>query len=98
MPNETRELQSLISVGPAVLRDFVLLKIRSVKELARRNPQRMHQQLNRIKGQAGYLLLGRILCGGSTGQESTSCGRTKPMVVLEPPTESAQWQKLKGEN
>jgi hypothetical protein len=46
-----RQLEDLISVGPAMLRDFNLLGVRSVKELARRNPQMMYSQLNRLKGQ-----------------------------------------------
>jgi pathogenicity locus Cdd1 protein len=48
---DPRQLADLISIGPAMLRDFDLLGIRSVKELARRNPFTMYSTLNRMKGQ-----------------------------------------------
>jgi len=35
-----RRLQDLISVGPAMLRDFEMLGIRSVKELAKQGAER----------------------------------------------------------
>jgi nucleotidyltransferase/DNA polymerase involved in DNA repair len=47
MPSETRQLHDLISVGPAMLRDFELLGVRSVAELARRNPERLYRELGR---------------------------------------------------
>jgi nucleotidyltransferase/DNA polymerase involved in DNA repair len=47
MPSETRQLRDLISVGPAMLRDFELLGVRSVAELARRNPERLYRELGR---------------------------------------------------
>lgn len=50
MPESTRRLEDLLSIGPAMLRDFALLGIRSVEELARRNPQRMYAHLNRLTG------------------------------------------------
>jgi Pathogenicity locus len=46
-----RALTELISIGPAMLRDFELLGIRSVADLARRNPRRMYAELNRLTGQ-----------------------------------------------
>jgi len=46
-----RQLGDLISIGPAMLRDFELLRIRSVAQLARQNPQRMYARLNRVSGQ-----------------------------------------------
>jgi hypothetical protein len=46
-----RELGDLISIGPAMLRDFELLRIRNVAQLARQNPQRMYARLNRLSGQ-----------------------------------------------
>ncbi len=45
MRRETRELQDLISVGPAMLRDFELLGIRTVAQLARRDPRRMYETI-----------------------------------------------------
>jgi nucleotidyltransferase/DNA polymerase involved in DNA repair len=47
MASETRQLQDLISVGPAMLRDFELLGVRSVAELARRSPERLYHELGR---------------------------------------------------
>ena len=38
-------LDQLVSVGPAMLRDFELLGVRSVAELARQNPQRLYEKL-----------------------------------------------------
>ena len=51
MPANERRLRDLISVGPAVLRDFELLGIRSVEQLARANPQRLYDKLSRVTGQ-----------------------------------------------
>jgi hypothetical protein len=51
VPSEIRELQDLISVGPAMVRDFALLGVHSVAALARRNPERMYHQLERVANQ-----------------------------------------------
>jgi len=51
MQTEKRQLKDLTSVGPATLADFALLKIGSVAELKRRRPQRMYDQLCRLKRQ-----------------------------------------------
>ncbi|HEY1937505.1 MAG TPA: helix-hairpin-helix domain-containing protein [Candidatus Angelobacter sp.] len=51
MSVQERRLQDLISIGPAMLRDFELLGIRSVKQLARQNPTRLYHKLSRIMGQ-----------------------------------------------
>jgi hypothetical protein len=51
MGKPTRQLGDLISIGPAMLRDFQLLGIRSVGQLAKQNPQRMYGRLNRVTGQ-----------------------------------------------
>ena len=51
MPITARRLEDLISVGPAMMRDFGLLKIRSVEQLASQNPVKLYQKLCRIKGQ-----------------------------------------------
>ena len=47
----TRELGDLISIGPAMLRDFEMLGIRSVAQLARQNPHRMYVRLSRLTGE-----------------------------------------------
>lgn len=46
-----QEIADLISIGPAMLRDFELLGIRSVAQLARQNPQRMYERLGRVARQ-----------------------------------------------
>jgi nucleotidyltransferase/DNA polymerase involved in DNA repair len=51
MPQKPRRLKDLISIGPAMLRDFQLLRIRSVAELARQNPQQLHEKLGRVARQ-----------------------------------------------
>ena len=51
MAHESRKLTDLISVGPAMLRDFELLGVRSVAQLARRDPQRLYESLSRVAPQ-----------------------------------------------
>jgi hypothetical protein len=51
MATRARELGDLISIGPAMLRDFKLLGIRSMAQLARQNPRRMYQKMERLTGQ-----------------------------------------------
>src|SRR5215472_10159387 len=50
-PVRTRCLEDLISVGPAILRDFEMLGIRSVAQLARSSPRRLYAKLCRVTGQ-----------------------------------------------
>lgn len=47
---DSRTLADLISVGPAMLRDFERLGIRSVTRLARASPQRLYDRLCRVTG------------------------------------------------
>ena len=51
MPTETRQLRDLVSIGPAMLKDFELLGISSVAQLRRRSPERMYKELCRLRGQ-----------------------------------------------
>jgi nucleotidyltransferase/DNA polymerase involved in DNA repair len=51
MKKTTRQLKELISIGPAMLRDFALLKIRSVEQLAKQDPQRLYVRLGRVAQQ-----------------------------------------------
>ena len=46
-----RQLRDLISIGPAMLRDFELLGIRSVAQLSKQDPQKMYVCLQRLTGQ-----------------------------------------------
>ena len=48
MGTGARELGELISVGPAMLRDFEMLGIRSVEQLAKQEPIQMYRKLERI--------------------------------------------------
>ena len=50
MPGKERRLKDLISVGPAMLRDYELLGIRSVAQLARQNPRKLFDRLCRLTG------------------------------------------------
>ena len=47
---DSRSLADLVSVGPAMLRDFDLLGIRSVPQLARANPEKLYERLCRVTG------------------------------------------------
>lgn len=51
MASDSRTLSDLISVGPAMLRDFEILGVRSVAQLARRNPERLYESLCRVAPQ-----------------------------------------------
>jgi hypothetical protein len=51
MATNSLQLGDLISVGPAMLRDFELLGIHSVAQLAKQHPQNMYEKLNRKIGQ-----------------------------------------------
>lgn len=52
MPTMERRLHDLASVGPAILKDFQLLGIHSVEQLARRSPEKMFEKLCGLTGQA----------------------------------------------
>jgi hypothetical protein len=49
-PQAPRQLRDLISVGPAMLGDFKLLGIGSVEQLAKQDPQKLYQTLERRTG------------------------------------------------
>jgi hypothetical protein len=51
MSAKERSLAGLVSVGPAMLRDFDLLGIRSVAQLARQNPEKLYERLCAKLGQ-----------------------------------------------
>ena len=51
MKTEQRRLQDLVSIGPMMLADLEPLGISSVHQLKRRSPQRMYQQLCRLRRQ-----------------------------------------------
>lgn len=51
MQNLARELADLTSVGPAMLRDFQMLGVKNVAQLAREDPGEMYERLGRIVGE-----------------------------------------------
>ena len=48
---DRRELGDLISIGPAMVRDFKLLGVNSVADLARQTPENLYKKLCRITGE-----------------------------------------------
>jgi len=48
---EKRRFRDLVSVGPKMARDFEMLGIRSVPQLARQNPARMYEKMCSLTGQ-----------------------------------------------
>lgn len=51
MKRNERQLRDLVSVGPAMVRDFQKLGIQTVGQLARRNPEKLYEQLCKVTGQ-----------------------------------------------
>ena len=51
MPSPDRRLADLVFVGPAMLRDFDLLGIHSVAQLARQNPEKLYEHFCLETGQ-----------------------------------------------
>ena len=49
---DSRTLAELGSIGPAMLRDFERLGVRTVAQLARRNPEQLYEELCRRAGQS----------------------------------------------
>lgn len=49
--NTQRQLRDLISIGPAMLRDFDQLGICSVAQLAKQDPKKLYARLERLTGQ-----------------------------------------------
>jgi nucleotidyltransferase/DNA polymerase involved in DNA repair len=62
MVTKARELGELISIGPAMLRDFELLGIRSVAQLAKQNPQKLYEKLCRATGQQHDICCLDVFC------------------------------------
>jgi len=52
MPTKERCLEDLVSVGPAMVRDFKLLGVHSVVQLSRRNPERLYEKLCEVTRQS----------------------------------------------
>jgi nucleotidyltransferase/DNA polymerase involved in DNA repair len=52
MASSQRRLEDLVSIGSAMLRDFDLLGIRNVAQLARQNPEKLYERLCAKTGQS----------------------------------------------
>jgi Pathogenicity locus len=46
-----RKFQDLVSVGPAIERDFEMMGIRSVAQLSKQNPKTMYDKLCKLTGE-----------------------------------------------
>ncbi len=51
MKKKERQLNDLISIGPAMVRDFELLGIRSVRQLAKQDAKKLYAKLGRVAKQ-----------------------------------------------
>lgn len=80
MVAETRRLQDLVSVGPAMVRDFNLLGVHTVAQLSRRNPEKLYEKLCEITGQA------QDICCLDVFQSAVAQARNPRL-----PAEQCQW-------
>ncbi len=91
MRSQQAGFQHLISVGPAIERDFHLLGIRTIPQLARQNPRRMYDKLCRLKGRH------QDICCLDVFRAAVVQARDPQL-----PTEQCQWwywsRKRKAEN
>lgn len=62
MAAEDRKLQDLVSIGPAMLRDFKLLGIGTVAQLSRRDPEKLYEQLCQTTGQSQDICCLDVFC------------------------------------
>ena len=80
MAREERRLSDLVSIGPAMLRDFELLGVRSVAQLARRDPEKLYEKLCEVTGQA------QDICCLDTFRAAVAQARNPKL-----PAEQRQW-------
>jgi Pathogenicity locus len=80
MANQNRQLKDLVSVGPAMVRDFQLLGVRSLEQLAQRNPEKLYEKLCEITGQA------QDICCLDVFRAAVAQARNPRL-----PSEQAQW-------
>jgi hypothetical protein len=52
MTGEERQLSDLVSIGPAMLRDFELLGVRTVAQVGAAHSEKMYEKLCQVTGQA----------------------------------------------
>ncbi len=91
MKGKERELKDLISIGPAMLRDFELLGIRSVTELAKQDAKKLYAKLGRVARQH------QDICVLDTFEAAVAQAKNPRLAV-----EKCQWwwwsEKRKQEN
>ncbi|HEY2460585.1 MAG TPA: helix-hairpin-helix domain-containing protein [Candidatus Acidoferrum sp.] len=75
-----RKLGDLISVGPAMLRDFELLGVHSVAQLAKQDPDLLYKKLGRIARQH------QDICVLDTFHAAVAQAKNPRL-----PTEQSQW-------
>jgi nucleotidyltransferase/DNA polymerase involved in DNA repair len=80
MKKDSRELKDLISIGPATLRDFALLRIRTVEQLANQDPKKLYARLGRVAKQH------QDICVLDTFQAAVAQARNPRL-----PAEQCQW-------
>lgn len=52
MTSRHRRLEDLVSVGPAMVRDFNFMGITTIAQLSRRNPEKLYEKFREITGKA----------------------------------------------
>ncbi|MGD0225629.1 MAG: helix-hairpin-helix domain-containing protein [Terriglobia bacterium] len=80
MVSDERSLGDLVSIGPAMLRDFDLLGIRSVKQLARQKPESLYEKLCQVTGKS------QDICVLDTFRAAVAQARDPQL-----PAEQCQW-------
>ena len=80
MRSENRKLKDLISIGPAMLRDFELLGIRSVAHLAKQDPRALYDKLGRVAPEH------QDICVLDTFHSAVAQARSRHL-----PAEQCQW-------
>ena len=80
MSIKERRLQDLVSIGPAMLRDFELLGIRSVAQLARQKPEGLYEKLCQVTGKS------QDICVFDTFSAAVAQARNPRL-----PAEQCQW-------
>jgi nucleotidyltransferase/DNA polymerase involved in DNA repair len=80
MAMNERRLKDLVSIGPAMLRDFELLGIRSVAQLARQKPESLYEKLCRVTGKS------QDICVLDTFSAAVAQARNPQL-----PAEQCQW-------
>ena len=84
MSGEERQLSDLVSIGPAMLRDLELVGVRTVAQLARRNPEKMHEKLCQVTGQAQDICCLDVFRAAVAQAKIPIADRAAPVVAVEP--------------